>query len=165
MIVAIDPGISGAAAALSKGGFVDVIDLPTLGCGKKRMLDTVKLHGWISGVRPDRLVLEGVHSMPKQGVVSVFRFGMAVGIIRAVCEMWLDKGDIEWVEPAVWKGYFQLPGKDKEAARQMAIRLFSTHVDGTQNSRGVLTRKKDHQRAEAMLIAWWAARPPVGRNW
>ena len=164
MIIAIDPGISGAAAALSKGGFVDVIDLPTVGEGKRRMIYVRSFWCWVGDLSPKRIVMENVHAMPKQGVSGVFRFGVAVGILQAICVTWMGH-DVELVEPAVWKQYFQLPGKDKEAARQMAIRLFSTHADGTQNARGVLTRKKDHQRAEAMLIAWWAMRPPVGRNW
>jgi crossover junction endodeoxyribonuclease RuvC len=50
------------------------------------------------------------------------------------------------VEPPKWKRSFHLHGKDKEGARQLALQRFpSAHA--------LLARKKDHQRAEAALIA------------
>lgn len=157
MIIAIDPGIRGAAVALKNGCFTDIIDLPTVGEGKHCMIDIQSFWCWVGNQKPKRIIMENVHSMPGQGVRSTFRFGVAFGILQATCAMWLGQ-DIELVEPQVWKSYFQL-GKDKEASRQLAIDLFPDEAYYK------LTRKKDHQRAEAMLIAWWAARPPVGRNW
>jgi hypothetical protein len=44
-----------------------------------------------------------------------------------------------------------LPGRDKEKARQKALALFPQAAPW-------LTRKKDHQRAEAMLLALYGAR-------
>lgn len=158
MIVSVDPGLTGAASALCpKRGFIDVIDLPTSSAGKRREIDAVAFGKWVLTVRPHRIVMENVHSMPKQGVASAFNFGVAVGMLKATCRLWVGN-ELELVQPEVWKGYFQLPGDDKEAARQLALRLFpeTSHF---------LARKKDHNRAEAELIAWWANRPPVGRNW
>lgn len=159
MIVSIDPGIDGAAAALNpkSGSFVDVIDLPTLGKGKQREIDAATFHEWLQKVRPRRVVIERVHSMPKQGVSSTFRFGVAFGTLITLCRVCMCP-DLELVEPGVWHSYFQLPGGDKEASRQMALKLFPETAH-------LLQRKKDHNRAESELIAWWAARPPVGRNW
>lgn len=54
------------------------------------------------------------------------------------------------VEPCVWKKHFHLRGGDKETARQLAIQTFpSAHA--------LFARRKDHQRAEAALIALFAA--------
>jgi len=50
------------------------------------------------------------------------------------------------IEPSVWKKFHHLPGKDKEAARQRALQLFP-------GAHALFSRKKDHQRAEAALIA------------
>jgi hypothetical protein len=158
MIVSVDPGIRGAAAALCpKRGFVDVIDLPTMPAGNKREINSIEFHNWLRIIKPHRIVIENVHSMPKQGVASTFRFGMAFGTLKATCKAWIGP-DLELVDPTVWHAYFQLPGDDKEAARQLALKLFpeTSHY---------LARKKDHNRAESELIAWWAARPPIGRNW
>jgi crossover junction endodeoxyribonuclease RuvC len=49
------------------------------------------------------------------------------------------------VRPAIWKRALGL-GKDKEAARLRAMQLFPA---------ADLRRKKDHGRAEALLLAWW----------
>jgi crossover junction endodeoxyribonuclease RuvC len=159
MIVGIDPGIHGAAAALcERRGMLAVIDLPTHQVGKRLEIDSYALLRWLRIVRPHRIVIENVHSMPKEGVVSAFRFGVAVGMIKAMCHVVVQASDLELVEAAVWKEYFDLVGCDKEASRQLALTLFPMHA-------AVLARKKDHQRAEGMLIAKWGARPIIGRNW
>ena len=46
----------------------------------------------------------------------------------------------------MWKRKLHLPGKDKEAARQRALQLFPKH-------HSLFSRKKDHGRADAALIA------------
>jgi crossover junction endodeoxyribonuclease RuvC len=159
MIVGIDPGIKGAAAAYDpkRGMMVDVIDLPTRQTGRWHEIDTSKLYGWLRRQGTDRVILENVHSMPKDGVVSAFRFGMAFGMIRMISQEAVGSA-VELVEPQVWKEYFDLTGGDKEASRQRALTLFPHCAD-------FLARKLDHQRAEAMLIAKWGARPIIGRNW
>ena len=163
MIVAIDPGIQGAAAALdSHGSFIDVIDLPTIEVhmctGKVRKeIDIEALESWLVGIMPTRIVIENVHSMPREGAVGAFRFGVAVGIIRALATIIGD--DVELVEPHVWKRYFDLLGTDKSHSLELARVLWPQHWHS------LLTRVKDTHRAEAMLMAWWANRPPVGRNW
>jgi crossover junction endodeoxyribonuclease RuvC len=47
----------------------------------------------------------------------------------------------------MWKRALRLRGKDKEGARQYALQLFP-------HAHALLKRKKDHQRAEAALIAY-----------
>jgi crossover junction endodeoxyribonuclease RuvC len=157
VIVGIDPGIKGAAAAISvRGNVVDVIDLPTRAAGKRREVDPPALLRWMRYVKPHRIIIENVHSMPKEGVVSAFRFGVAVGMIRAISYSIIT--DVELVDPAVWKAYFDLLGLDKEASRQLALSIFPDWAS-------LLTRKMDHQRAESLLIAKWGIRPIIGRNW
>jgi hypothetical protein len=53
------------------------------------------------------------------------------------------------VMPAAWKKVLGLTGKDKAASREMAIKNWS-HVD--------LHLKKDHDRAEALLLAHYLRR-------
>lgn len=160
MIVSIDPGIKGAAAALLEAGrgFVDVIDLPTTGVHPRTMVDAAKLAAWMRPLRPRRVVIEGVHSMPKQGISSTFKFGVAVGICRAVSTLILHGETPEFVDPNVWKEYFDLIGCDKDESRSLAAKLFPDQAQ-------LLERVKDQHRAEAMLIGWWADRPVIGKNW
>ena len=159
IIIAIDPGIDGAAAALddSCGLFQDVIDLPTRVVGKRREIDVRLLSAWIYHLMPRRIVIEEVHSMPRDGRVGSFRFGVTYGMLRAVSALATNE-PLEFVLPQTWKAYFQLISEDKAASRGLALRLWPDQKHG-------LTRVKDHNRAEAMLLAWWAIRPPIGRNW
>jgi len=53
------------------------------------------------------------------------------------------------VEPRRWKRDMKLTGKDKESSRQLALQLFPGMTD-------MMKRRKDHGRAEALLICTWA---------
>jgi Holliday junction resolvasome RuvABC endonuclease subunit len=87
------------------------------------------------------ICMENVHSMPKQGVVSVWNFARAVGVISAVCE--LTRYPVHLVTPQKWKKHFHLTA-DKEESLDMARYLWPE---------AKLKRKKDINKAEALLIA------------
>jgi crossover junction endodeoxyribonuclease RuvC len=57
------------------------------------------------------------------------------------------------VAPTKWKPHFSL-GSDKEKARALALRLWPTSVH--------FGRKKDHNRAEAALLARYGAEVLIG---
>ena len=141
-ILAVDPGVSGAYALLVDDGISPPVvdDLPVVG-------NQVNAGEWrrvIKSLSPDVAIVELVHSMPKQGVASTFRFGMACGIIRGVL---LGAGvSIVDVTPNTWKKYFRL-NNEAEKSRALACQRFPD-LPG-------LARKKDHNRAEALLIALW----------
>ena len=141
-VLGVDQGVSGAAALLDTNGaalFVD--DLPVV----NRQVNAGEWRRIVERLTPDIAVVELVHSMPKQGVASTFRFGMACGLVRGVL---LGAGvPIIDVAPTVWKKHFRLVGSDGELSRALACRRFPT-LPG-------LARKKDHNRAEALLIALW----------
>jgi Holliday junction resolvasome RuvABC endonuclease subunit len=151
----VDIGIAGAAAVIEvvdgidgiPPKFIDVIDIPILGTAAKTRVDAIGLHNWIETHHPDFAGVERAGSMPKQGVASAFKYGRAAGTVEAViacCGI-----SMVLVEPSKWKRAFHL-NSDKEASRQLAIQLFPHAHDR-------LARKKDHQRAEAMLLALYAA--------
>jgi len=81
--------------------------------------------------------------MPGQGVRSMFTIGVGhglfLGILAAVGLPYTR------VRPAIWKRTLGL-GKDKEASRLRAQQLYPG---------ADLRRKKDHGRAEALLLAWY----------
>ena len=144
IILAIDPGsVSGALCLHGDHPLQPLVDdLPVV----DRQVDAAGLAMLIDQLRPDVAVVERVGAMPKQGVTSTFRFGVAVGIIHGCIA---SHGiPMHLVTPNVWKRHFSL-GPDKEAARALAIRLYPS-VEG-------LARKKDAGRAEALLIAHWFA--------
>ena len=97
----------------------------------------------IEDMKVERVVVEDVHSMPKQGVSSVFKFGMGTGIIHGVAGAL--RLPLTLVTPNQWKAFHSLRGPDKEASRQLAIRKWPQHNRH-------LDRRKDADRAEALLI-------------
>jgi crossover junction endodeoxyribonuclease RuvC len=145
----VDPGVHGGAAVVefSDGTapqLVDAIDIPTVGTGAKERIDVLALRTWIQTHRPDRAGIERGQAMPKQGSSSGFKYGRACGALEAVlacCEI-----PLELVEPAIWKRTRHLRGDDKEGARQLALQIFPA-------AHALFARRKDHQRAEAALIA------------
>lgn len=102
-------------------------------------------------------VVEKVNAMPKQGVSTTFKFGTAYGKVLG----WLEACQIpyELVTPAKWKKamFDSMPKQDdkKAMALDLARRLFP---DIAANR---LARKKDHNRAEALLIAEFCRRNHV----
>lgn len=140
MIIGIDPGsVSAAYAVLDpEGQIVEVDDVPVV----DRMVDGSAFARIVGRLRPREAIIELVSAMPRQGVTSSFRFGLGVGILRGVL---LSAGvPLYQVTAAKWKRYFALDN-DGEKSRAMAIRIWPTCEK--------LTRKKDHGRAEALLLA------------
>lgn len=146
--IGIDPGLTGAIAFLDETGRVfEVHDMP-VGAkprGKGSMVDVASLVavfgldwevGWAA--------VEFVHAMPKQGVSSTFSLGDSFGCVRAALA---SAGiPVVYISPGEWKRRAGLTGKDKDASRMLAL---ERHPEAAE----WLQRKKDHGRAEAILIA------------
>lgn len=143
--VGIDPGVSGAVAVIDT--MVDVIDIYDFSSGKA----LIRLQGL---PKESRVVLEKVGAMPKQGVVSTFTFGTNFG-------QWIGRLEalglrFDLVAPGKWKKEMldsaRKKGVDPKAASlDRARRLFP-------QAAYLLTRKKDHNRAEALLMAEYCRR-------
>lgn len=139
----VDPGsINGALGALDHhGNFVEAFNIEHQ---DKHILALVFKSRILSIVDPKEgaeICMEQVHSMPGQGVVSVWNFGRAVGVISAVCE--LTRYPVHLVTPQKWKKHFHLTA-DKDEALDMARYLWPE---------AKLKLKKDINKAEALLIA------------
>jgi Holliday junction resolvasome RuvABC endonuclease subunit len=147
-ILGIDPGsVSGALALLDTDDKLNTVvgDVPVV----LNNVNPVALRNLIERLEPDHVCLEQVNAFPGQGATSGFNFGVGYGIIRGVVQGM--KLPLDLIRPNVWKRHMKIPGgpAGKEIARGLAIRLHP-EVAG-------LDRKKDHGRAEALLIAhWWA---------
>jgi crossover junction endodeoxyribonuclease RuvC len=143
MILGIDPGLDGGIAIIS-GSYIELLE--TIPTEKKtgfikRQVDAQKLSN-ILRVYPDIICyLEKVASRPGQGVGSVFSFGDTYGAIRGV----LGALNIPtyYVYPQRWKK--QLKISSKEDSLKASKELFPS----------VQFKKKDHNIAEALLIAYY----------
>jgi len=140
-ILGIDPGVTGGIAFLYSD-HIEAFDIPTV----DGSVDVDALARLVREHAPRLAIIEKGQAMPKQGVVSVFKYGTAYGAlcaITALCEI-----PTRIVSPRKWKNHFGLDA-DKEKSRALAIRLWP----GT----GLFERKKDHGKSEAALLARYGA--------
>jgi len=148
----IDPGLTGALAFLNtKTSTLAVYDMPvvkvTTGDSTRSRLVPEKLRDLFDQEAPDTALIEKVHSTPNDGHVGAFTFGKATGLVIG-CMVGMDI-PFDETTPGKWKKDLRVPA-DKEMAVHVASRLFP-------KCRGLWTRKKDHGRAEAALIALYLA--------
>jgi len=152
LIIGIDIGVTGAVALMRNGELVDVTDLPAheVGTGSvKSQVDPAGLSAIVRdwrtqyGIDAEMAVLERVSSMPGQGVASVFSLGHSLGAVSgALAALGIPT---RYVTPAAWKRAMAL-GRDKSQAQALASQMFPVHA-------GKWARVKDHNRAEAALLA------------
>ena len=116
-IIGIDPGLAGGWAVIDphSGKFIDGGRMPTVEFRGKQIVDGDLLSSHMS--QAHRMIIEQVHAMPRQGVTSSFRFGMAYGAILALAQA--QQLPFETVTPAVWKKHFKL-SSSKRASLDMA---------------------------------------------
>lgn len=139
--IGIDPGKTGGIAIITPDNSA-VYDLPYV----DKRLDSNSFY-LILGTRRGKTiaVIEQQQFRPDDGknrIATTFEnFGRLCGIVEL-----LGADRILLPTPGKWKKAMGLTGKDKEASRAMAMHLFGDLQDE-------LKRKKDHGRAEALLLA------------
>lgn len=149
----IDPGLTGALCLLDiplsgrPVATLTIEDMPTaeqmIGKVNKSIIMEAMVVALVKRLCPDHVYLEQVHSMPKQGVVSTFTFGMGYGVVRGVLAgLGLP---VTHVPPQVWGKLVGLP-RGEGGSRLRAAQLFPAYADQ-------FARKMDHGRADAALIA------------
>ncbi|MFY9293322.1 MAG: hypothetical protein WAP03_21875 [Methylorubrum rhodinum] len=147
VILGVDPGTSGAIAFYrpDRPREIEAVDVPTA----DGQIDAAALARLIREANTTEAMVERVGAMPKQGVSSTFKFGMAYGAVLATAAAL--EIPIRQATPQRWKKHFRLTA-DKEQARGLAIRQWP-------GSRA-FARKKDHGRAETALLALFAVEVP-----
>lgn len=146
----IDPGLSGALAFIKGDGTVLVYDMPTVSDGSRNYVDVRVLASLIQPFLDSGLyvLLEKSQPMPRDGSVGSFRYGESYGLLKAT--LMLSKIPFQEVSAAAWRPKMVGRG-DKDKSRMVASQLFPLCASE-------LTRKKDHGRAEALLLAEFARR-------
>ena len=150
IIIGVDPGVSGGISILENKKVIEVYDMPTMIEGKKnkRQVNGSQVTNIIKeNVHANKetiVVVEHVNAMPGQGVTSMFNFGQSFGVIKGVCAAL--SLPIYFVRPTKWKKHFNLIKTNKEAGRTKAIQVYP-------EISGKLSRKKDSNKADAILIA------------
>lgn len=141
VVVGIDPGVSGAIAALDQrdGALMWLEDMPAL----DKHVNAAALADLLEVEDIALAAVEAVHAMPKQGVTSSFNFGRSYGVVLGVLAA-LD-APVTHLRPTVWKKAAGLTA-DKSASRRLATDIWPAHADA-------FKLVKHDGRAEAALLA------------
>ena len=124
-VIGIDPGKSGALAAMTQDGYVAILVMPIAG----KDIDAVAISDWFKALllskkyMPMTVYIEKVHAMPTQGVTSMYTFGFGVGLLYGiVATLGLP---LQIVDPKVWqKSILSFTTKDKNAAIDYVRRAY-----------------------------------------
>jgi crossover junction endodeoxyribonuclease RuvC len=153
--VGIDPGLTGSISAIDdQAQLVLCADLPIIRHGKLAWIDSNEFISLLMQCRDGRsaqITVERSQPMPGQGVSSTFTTGVVMGSILAACQRVAIP--LNLVPAAVWKRSMGLDSS-KPASLDRARLLFPT---------AELARVKDHNRAEALLLAEYSRRAFVGK--
>jgi hypothetical protein len=147
-ILAIDPGISGALAFYypARPNLIAVYDMPVYGGD----VNSNEIYRLIEMCKPSEAIIEQASPHPKEGVVSVWRYAAAFTTARVAVH--LSNVPLLRVSPTQWKKAMNLAGgkEGKTQARLRASEQFPLSAER-------FARVKDHGRAEAALLAVYAA--------
>ena len=164
-IIGIDPGARGAIVKLrcdpTTGVIAEANAVPLqpvphesghVQFDVREALDTLRV---MYNRGDNHVVLERVASMPGQGVVSMFSFGLNVGAIQALAISTFPEGIFTYVVPTVWKRHFNLLKQPKMASIDIAVQelpntILSLPVDQRKDTNSTFIGLCD-----ALLIAKW----------
>lgn len=168
LFVGVDPGKSGALVALDAGGaWVSSMPMPVAGTGSSARVQAWAVCDWLRSLAPENktawalsnvtAVIEKVHSMPAQGMVSTFSFGHATGAVYGA----LSAAGVRILEvsPRDWQVY-GLRGKPKGTRVQLKATVVQVCYERWPESREALTQRggkirRESGTADAALIALW----------
>lgn len=153
LVLGIDPGYSGALSLFNPTTkeLLAIKEMPLTndGWGKKEVVLNelvLFLEEWSEQIA--FAAMEKVHSMPDQGVASMFNFGMWYGALRGLLAANFIQTFL--VRPQDWKQAMKLINKDKSWSRNLAMDMFP-------KSKDEFKRAKDDGKAESALIAVYGA--------
>lgn len=168
--ISIDVGLTGAMACMDHAGYAAVADIPVKMVDNEKRLDgrglLDMLRRWVpigeacvlvvEDIRPRPMGNGGAHGNTMHSQGSIMR---SRGAIESAAD--IAGFPITWVQPQRWKKHYGLTQKKiegetpahasaraKEASRQLALTMMPQVAQA-------LTRKGDHNRAEALLLARW----------
>lgn len=141
-VIGIDPGQTGAIALLV-GEEQVVWDMPADTRGFRMLISSI--YDVLTIATLHAVFIEHVHSMPKQGVSSSFKFGVNFGMVRMFAEML--GAPVYLVTPQKWQKAV-LDSENKEAGKERSL-LFARR----RWPKADLKLKKHNGRADALCIA------------
>ena len=151
--IGIDPGKTGALAAIDHhtGDLIDIADMPVIG----KHVSAAGIAAWLADMAHHGtlvVVLEDVHSMPRDGHAGAFSFGRSKGVVEGCVSSagW----PLHYVTPAAWMRGVGIPAGLNLKERKDATRRLATNTWPTCSQ--WFSRPNDDGRSAADLIAGWS---------
>jgi len=142
-IIGIDVGFSGAIAIINAKdkSIIELMDMPIITTSATELNENV-IKEILSDKDVKHVFIEKAQTMPQNGVVASFRYGAGYGVIRGIC---VGLGvPYSLCHPSTWK---------KKMMKDMPKEKYSSILRVCQLYPGlVMPRKKDHNKAEALLV-------------
>ena len=172
-IIGCDPGMDGAVALIPVGEGVPentlhVIDIERT--ADERSIDIDGLRTKIFNQIPDLcaplvILLEEVNAVPKFGSVASFKLGRAVGMLEAMFIL-MKPARYLTIKPRAWKTFHGLirDKKMSEAQKKRVDLEYARKYFGPFVTSQFLSCAKDHNRADALLIAEYGRRNHLGQG-
>jgi crossover junction endodeoxyribonuclease RuvC len=145
LVLAVDPGLSGAVVVCGRGDMTIKRDFRSEQDITAAVTELIKLS-------PDYLVMELAGARPGQGVCSTFSFGKAAGVALGALQAAAAGKPIETVAPLKWKGFYRKHFGIQKGC-EVDSRVIASHL--FPQFAAYFKRKKDHNSADAFLIALW----------
>jgi len=144
LFMGVDPGRTGAVGVIdSNYNFIAVVDCPIN--KQTKMIDATEFARCLDPFRHQiiKCYLEKAQVMPHDAKTRAFGYGITYGTFKTI----LDLGGFFPIEvyPRTWKKFFHL-----SANKQLSLDLAKKMIHGAAVH---LKRKKDHNRAEAILLS------------
>ena len=143
-VLGVDPGLQGALATWN-GKQLVIMDVPIMKArARGNEVNLPALADVMHRLAPFNIAYVERNSVrPEEGISSAQKNGLVAGILLGCAAMCCRQ--INRPTPNQWKKVMKLT-KDKEYSRTRAIEEFPDYYD-------LFSRKKDHGRAEAALLA------------
>lgn len=167
IVIGIDPGLTGACTVLDHKGLRAVFDIPTMpipGVGPKALVKSkvdglalkTQLLELCPADEPIAAVVEAVGAMggKNNSVQTQGSLLRTLGAIECVLECF--RLPVTYAHPQTWKRFYGLIDAELNDTQRKAKALATarTLYPGCTD----ITRAKDHNRAESILIAHWHMR-------
>lgn len=149
-VAGIDPGFTGAISIIDKRTqkIIEIIDMPVAKVDSKPYLDGQNIKTILKQYNIKKCYIEEGQTMPKQGVTSAFRYGKGCGVLEGICIG--CSIPYELIKPTIWKKAMMNGVKKGKGDSIIKVKQLYPNIR--------LPRKKDHGKADAILICLYGIR-------
>lgn len=155
-VISCDPGQTGGICIFENNKLVENVYIPQL---PDKSVDIITLLDWFytwravyeHNMEAVSTCMEKVHSMPKQGVSSTFKFGKTTGQLEVLLRT-VSRANHTEIRAQDWKKSFGLKGKNKHEAVDLALSMEPKLFSFNKKQEGYINKQRQSGIADAYLM-------------